>query len=684
MSHKHQDTCHDSHCHCHGHETHSHDTPCDCHDHDTHCDCHDHDTHCNCHTHHDHKHGEDGSSCCPHCEAKLHGEQVISKSTVIRICLAALLYIVLFFLPVKGVIRLLTYLVPYLLVGYDVLWDAAKNIAHGRVFDEQFLMTVATVGALSIGEYPEGVAVMLFYQVGELLQSLAVGKSRRSIADLMDIRPETAVALRDGVEHVLAPEEVAVGETVVVRPGERIPLDGVILQGESMLDNSALTGESLPISCAAGDFVHSGGVNLSGVLHIKVESPYHESTVARIMDLVEHASEKKARVENFITRFSKYYTPFVVFCALALALIPTLLFSLPVGEWVHRALVFLVVSCPCALVISVPLSFFSGIGAASRRGILIKGAGYLEQLSRVDTVVMDKTGTLTNGCFQVAEILTAAVSEQELMQIAAALEHGSNHPIAQGILHAFAGEMPLAVDAQEHAGKGVTALVKGRSCAVGNAALMAELSVSVPQVRERGSVIYVAREGVYLGHLVLRDALKEDAAKAISALKCCGIKKTVMLTGDHREVACEVAESAGIDEVYADLLPQQKVEQVERLLDGGRRVAFVGDGINDAPVLARADVGIAMGGIGSDAAIESADVVLMDDAPSKLPCAIRIARKTMRIVRQNIVFALGVKALILVLGALGYANMWIAVFGDVGVMLLAILNAMRAMHVKNA
>lgn len=598
---------------------------------------------------------------------------------LIRIILAAVMTAVLFFLPVEGLLALLLYLIPYFTVGYDVLLGALKNILRGRVFDEQFLMALATVGAFAIAEYPEAVAVMLFYQLGELCQDAAVGKSRRSIAALMDIRPDSATVLRDGEECVLSPEQVEVGETVIVKAGERIPLDGVILSGETAVDESALTGESILRDKGVGDRVLGGSVNVNGLIYIKVESHYRDGTVSRILEMVGNASERKARVESFITRFSRYYTPVVVISALLLAVLPPLVLHEGFAEWIYRALSFLVVSCPCALVISVPLSFFAGIGGASARGILIKGSSYLEQLSRVDTVAFDKTGTLTKGKFSVSAVVPTQGTQAELLGLAASVESCSNHPIAQCIVQSWDGEHLNVSDVYEHAGKGITACVQGETCAVGNAKLMKTLGID-PVVAHKGSIVHVAKGERYLGYLCISDTLKEDAAWSIAALKQTGVSRAVMLTGDSREVAEHFGGALALDEVHAELLPDEKVMHLETLLGNGRCVAFVGDGINDAPVLARADVGIAMGGIGSDAAIESADVVLMDDALSKLPVALRIAKQTMRIVRQNIAFALGAKLLILILAAFGIAGMWVAVFGDVGVMLLAVLNAMRTLH----
>ena len=602
------------------------------------------------------------------------------KRTLLRILLAGLLLIGAALLPVEGLWKALAYAVPWLVVGWDVLWDALRNILHGQVFDEKFLMALATVGAFAVGEYPEAAAVMLFYQIGEWFQSVAVGRSRKSIAALMDIRPEYAVVLRDGEEKEVDPEEVSVGETILIRPGERVPLDGTVLEGSGSLNTAALTGESLPVDVAPGDRVVSGSINLTGVLQVRAESAYENSTVARILELVENSAEKKAKVEGFITRFARWYTPCVVVGAALLALIPPL-FVGGWSEWIHRALIFLVVSCPCALVVSVPLSFFGGIGGASRAGILIKGANDLETLAKVDTVAFDKTGTLTRGVFQVDAVHPKEIDPAELLDIAAAAESRSRHPVAESIAAAHGKHIdPARLGAvTELAGLGLEAVVDGETFFVGNGKLMERVGADWHECHLPGTVVHVSRGTEYLGHIVINDQLKPDAASAIAALKGLGVKKAVLLTGDRKAVAEAVAEKLGVDEVLAELLPEQKVEEVERLLSAGAKLAFVGDGINDAPVLARADLGIAMGAMGSDAAIESADVVLMDDKPSRLALAVRIARKTMGIVRQNIVLALAVKFAILILGALGYADMWLAVFGDVGVLILAILNAMRCL-----
>ena len=600
------------------------------------------------------------------------------------ILMAAALYIVALLLPLNGVWRLIAFLVPYGVVGWRVLQKAGKNIAHGQIFDENFLMCVASIGAFAGGEYLEAVAVMLLYQVGELFESCAVGKSRRSIAQLMDIRPDSARVERGAETIEVSPDDVQVGEIIVVNPGERVPLDGEVIEGESHLDTAALTGESAPRDVSAGQDVISGCINLSGVLRVRVNKPYGESTVARILDLVENASAQKAKSENFITKFARYYTPAVCACALTLAVVPSLIDG-NWHEWVSRALIFLVVSCPCALVISVPLSFFSGIGGASARGILIKGGNYMETLAKVRTVVFDKTGTLTKGSFEVTAIHPESVSERELLEIAALAECHSSHPISLSLQHAFG--MPVDEsrirDIEEISGHGIQAVVDGRHVSVGNGKLMDRAGVAWHECELPGTVVHVAADGAYLGHIVISDVEKEGAKQAIADLKTCGVKNCVMLTGDRKAAAENVARDLGIDTVYSELLPADKVKHVERMLSDTDQygvTAFVGDGINDAPVLSRADIGVAMGALGSDAAIEAADVVLMDDNPVRIAQAIRISRRTLRIVKQNIVFALTVKALVLVLSALGLANMWLAVFGDVGVSVIAILNAMRALR----
>lgn len=602
------------------------------------------------------------------------------KKKLIRIIVAAVLLVVISFLSFDNIIMLFLYIVPYLVVGWDVVFSAVRNIIHGQLFDEQFLMALATIGAFGSGEYREAVAVMLFYQIGELFQGIAVGKSRKSIASLMDIRPDSAVVIRDGAEIKVSPEEVQKGETIIVRPGEKIPLDGTVLTGSTTVNTAALTGESLPRDIEAGGKVISGSVNLTGVITVKTESLYAESTVAKILDLVENSSAKKAKTENFITRFAKYYTPCVVAAALALAFIPPLIVG-NFGEWIQRALIFLVVSCPCALVISVPLSFFGGIGGASRKGILVKGSNYMEVLSKVGTVVFDKTGTLTKGSFTVTAIHPEKLSEDELLDVAAAAESYSNHPIAESIIAAHKGHIDQSRigEVKEHAGMGIEAVIDGRDIFAGNGKLMDMAGARWHNCHIDGTVIHISEGSCYLGHIVISDEIKPDSKEALKELKKLGVAKTVMLTGDRKEIAESVGKTLGLDEVHAELLPDGKVKAVESLIKEGRTLAFVGDGINDAPVLARADLGVAMGAMGSDAAIEAADLVLMDDKPSKLPDAIKIARKTMRIVWQNIVFSLIVKAAVLILAALGFANMWLAIFADIGVTVLAILNAMRAM-----
>ena len=595
------------------------------------------------------------------------------KKHLARIIAAAvLLALVWFVLPLEGIWQLLAYCVPYFIVGWDVLWGAIRKILHGDLMDEEFLMSVATIGAFVLGDYREAVAVMLFYQIGEWFQGVAVGKTRRNITQLMDLRPDYANVVRNGQEEKVDPDEVEVGETIIVRPGEKIPLDGVILEGSTAVDTAALTGESLPQDKAEGDPVVSGTVNLTGVITVQTQSAYGESTAAKILELVENAAAQKARVESFLTRFAHWYTPCVVAGAALLAVIPPLFFSQPWGTWVERALVFLVVSCPCALVVSVPLTFFGGIGGASRCGILVKGAGYMETLAKAKTVVFDKTGTLTKGSFTVTHIVPAAGTEDDLLATAAAAESFSHHPIAQSVVAAYGKPIEKEIeDAKDHTGRGIEAVIDGRHIYAGNERLMKEIGVPCREVAEVGTVIHMAADKDYLGYLVIADTPKAE-----------GVEKTVMLTGDKTAVAQAVAGELGLDEYRAELLPADKVTAVEELLQTGSPLVFVGDGINDAPVLARADVGVAMGALGSDAAIEAADIVLMDDAPSKLALAVRLSRRTMKIVWQNVIFALAVKALVLVLGATGDANMWIAVFADVGVLVLAILNAMRALLVS--
>ena len=606
------------------------------------------------------------------------------KRMLFRVLASAVLFAVALLLPTEGWLRLFTFLIPYAVIAWDVLWRAVRNIAHGQVFDENFLMSLATVGALATGEYPEAVFVMLFYQVGELFQSYAVDQSRKSITSLMDIRPDYANIEVDGQLRQVAPEDVAVGDTIVIKAGERIPLDGVVLEGTSNVDTAALTGESLPREAQPGDDVISGCVNLSGLLRVRVTKAFEESTVAKILDLVENSSSKKAKAENFITKFARYYTPAVVLAAVALALLPPLFTSIQWVDSIQRALNFLVVSCPCALVISVPLSFFGGIGGASKNGILVKGGNYLEVLAKTELVVFDKTGTLTRGVFNVTAIHPDHCGEAQLLELAALAERYSDHPISRSLKEAYGKELDASrvSNVEELSGRGVRATVDGRQICAGNDKLMEDIGASWHPCHRVGTTVHVASDGVYLGHIVISDEVKPDAKEAITALKACGVRRTVMLTGDAKAVGESVAQELGLDEVHTQLLPADKVTRVEALLgevSPKGALAFVGDGINDAPVLSRADIGIAMGGLGSDAAIEAADIVLMDDKPSKLADAIRIARRTLAIVRQNIVFALAVKFLVLALSAAGAANMWEAVFADVGVSVIAILNAMRAL-----
>ncbi len=603
------------------------------------------------------------------------------KRTLLVILAAFVLFLGGELVPLGGVWRFLAFLVPYLLVGWDVLWRSVQNIAHGQIFDENFLMSVATIGAMAVGEYAEGVAVMLFYQVGELFQSVAVGKSRRSIAALMDIRPEYANVVRGGETLQAAPEDVAVGEELIIKPGERIPLDCVVTEGSGSVNTAAMTGESAPRDVTVGDALVSGTVNINAVLRARVTSVYAESTVARILDMVENSSERKARTENFITKFARYYTPAVVFAAVALALIPPLAFAQPWGKWVHRALAFLVVSCPCALVISVPLSFFAGIGGASRRGILVKGSNYLEALSHVRTVVFDKTGTLTRGAFTVTRVSPEGMDGETLLNLAAAVESWSTHPIARAVTERARDPKKADGDVEEAPGMGIKATVEGRRVSVGNRRLMASEGITVPEDDAAGTAVYVSVDGRYAGEIVISDTLKEDAVACIQRLHHMGVR-AVMLTGDRQAAAQAAAKELGVDQVMSELLPEDKVSALESLMESsGGTVAFVGDGINDAPVLMRADVGLAMGALGSDAAIEAADMVLMDDRPSRSAEAIAISRRTMGIVWQNILFALAVKLAMLLLIAVGFANMWLAVFADVGVAVLAILNALRCMNV---
>lgn len=609
------------------------------------------------------------------------------KHLLIRIIAAAVLFLAGSMLHLPELAEMGIFLACYVVIGWDIVWKAITNILSGQVFDENFLMTIATIGALILGEHSEGVAVMLFYQVGEWFQSYAVSKSRKSIASLMDIRPDYANVERDGKLVQVDPEEVSIGDTIVVKPGERIPLDGIIINGVSALDTSALTGESMPREVAPGAEVISGCINQTGILSIRTTKEFGESTVAKILDLVENASDKKGRTENFITRFARYYTPAVVFAALALAILPPLITGQAFSIWIYRALTFLVISCPCALVISIPLSFFGGIGGASKIGVLVKGSNYLESLAHAEMVVFDKTGTLTKGSFAVSEIHPVGMGEAQLLELAAYAEDYSNHPISASIKKAYGKKITAdrISDVQEIAGHGVQAVIDGKKVLAGNAKLMEREHIRYQLSEAVGTVIYLACDGKYSGSIVIEDEIKQDAPAAIRQLKSSGIRKTVMLTGDADAVGQKVSKRLGLDQAYTELLPADKVDRVEALLrektEKGKLV-FVGDGINDAPVLARADVGIAMGGLGSDAAIEAADVVLMTDEPSKIATVMKIARKTIRIANQNIVFALGIKFLVLILGALGYANMWAAVFADVGVSVIAILNAIRAMRVK--
>ena len=618
---------------------------------------------------------------------------------LVRIILSAVLLVSLAFAPVTGPLRLVLYLIPYLLVGYDILLKAAKGIRNGRIFDENFLMTVATLGAIAIalyddtGEYTEAVAVMLFYQIGEWFQAYAVGKSRKNISDLMDIRPDYANIERSGKIEQVAPESVEVGTVIVVQPGEKVPIDGIVIRGETSLNTSALTGESLPKHVAPGENVTSGCINLTGVIYVRTTRLFGDSTVSQILELVENASSRKSQSEAFITRFARIYTPIVFFSALALALVPPLVRLFAMGadaqwdDWIYRALVFLVISCPCALVISIPLSFFAGIGGASKEGILVKGSNYLEALSQTSTLVMDKTGTLTQGVFEVTAVHHNTLDENRLLELAALAESASSHPISKSLQKAYgkAIDRSRVTNIRELAGKGVVASVDEQEVAVGNEKLMTELGIEFIACRSIGTIVHIAVNGNYCGHIVIADQLKPNAIKAIDAVRKAGVNKVVMLTGDRKSVALAVASQLGVDEVHCELMPSDKVSAVEKLLaqrTGSGKLAFVGDGINDAPVLSRADIGIAMGAMGSDAAIEAADIVLMDDDPLKIAKGIKISRKCLRIVKENIWLAIGIKVLCLLLGAVGLANMWMAIFADVGVMILAILNAIRALFVK--
>ena len=616
------------------------------------------------------------------------------KIRLVRILIAAAFMVLFSLLPVSGFVRFALFLIPYLIIGYDILQKAGKGILNRQVFDENFLMAVATVGAIALGEYTEGVAVMLFYQIGELFQSYAVGKSRRNISELMDIRPDYANVEKDGALCRVDPDEVEIGSILVVGPGEKIPIDGIVVEGNSALNTSALTGESIPREVAEGGEVISGSINMTGVLKIQTTKEFGESTVSKILDLVENASSRKSKSENFIAKFARIYTPAVCYGALALMILPPLFewvaqgASPEFGKWIYRALTFLVISCPCALVISIPLSFFAGIGGAGREGVLVKGSNYLETLSKAKYIVFDKTGTMTQGVFEVNGVHHAKIDEAQIMEYAALAECYSTHPISKSLKRAYGKEIDKdrVSHVEEIGGNGVTAEIDGKAVAVGNESLMRRLEIPFLECKGTGTVVHVAVDGSYMGHILISDQMKPHAKEAVSALKRTGIETIVMLTGDGRAAAKQAAEELGINEVYSELLPADKVEKVEELLKKKRdkeKLAFVGDGINDAPVLSRADIGIAMGALGSDAAIEAADVVLMDDDPLKIAKAIRISKKCIRIVYENIYFAIGVKALCLILGALGIANMWLAVFADVGVMALAVLNAIRALFVKN-
>jgi len=647
------------------------------------------------HEHHEHHEHE----CCEHGHEHHHEHhhEHSLKGQIIKIVVTVLLLIAAVVVEktcgLKNWQLLLVYLVPYLFIGFDTLKEAAEGLVHGEAFNEHFLMSIATIGALCIGflpgaetQYPEAVFVMLFFQIGELFEGYAEGKSREGIAHLMDIRPDTANVERNGKMETVSPEQVEVGEIIIIKPGEKVPLDGVVVEGNTALNTVALTGESVPRNVAEGDEVVSGCVNLSGVVKVRTTKAFGESTVSKIIDLVENATESKSKSENFITKFARYYTPVVVFAAVALAVIPPLVLSQPFATWIYRALMFLVVSCPCALVISVPLTFFGGIGGASRKGILVKGSNYLDVLAKVSTVVFDKTGTLTHGQFAVTAVHPEKCDERHLLHLAAHVEHYSTHPIGTALRDAFPDEATDGCklsDVEEIAGQGIKARVEGWEVCVGNTRMMETIGAKWHDCEHVGTIIHVAIDGEYAGYIVINDKVKDDSAEAISELKKLGVKRTVMLTGDREEVAADVAQKLGLDEFHAELLPADKVARVNDLLNHNGQLAFVGDGINDAPVLARADVGIAMGGLGSDAAIEAADVVLMDDKPSKIALAIRIARRTLRIAKQNVWFAIGVKVMVLILAAFGIATLWMAVFADVGVTVLAVLNAMRALRVRS-
>lgn len=615
------------------------------------------------------------------------------KKMLIRVIVASVLVVVLSMLPLEGYLRAVLFLIPYFVIGYDILRKAWKGIRNRQVFDENFLMAVATVGAICLGDFKEGTAVMLFYQIGELFQSYAVGKSRRNISELMDIRPDYANVERDGNLEQVDPDEVEVGSVIVVQPGEKVPIDGIIIEGSTTLNTSALTGESLPREAKEGDEIISGCINMSGVLKIRTTKEFGESTVSKILDLVENSSSRKSRSENFISKFARYYTPIVCYSALALALLPPVIRMLFMGmepqwgEWIYRALTFLVISCPCALVISIPLSFFAGIGGASHAGVLVKGSNYLETLAQTKYVVFDKTGTLTKGVFEVCGVHHNTLENHKILEYSALAECASSHPISRSLQKAYGQEIDRSrvTDIREISGNGVTAMVDGISVAVGNGKLMDSLGIQYVECSQVGTIVHVALDGQYAGHILIADVLKPTSAEAVRQLKKAGVKETVMLTGDMERVARQAASETGVDRVYSELLPADKVAKVEEMIAGKgakEKLAFVGDGINDAPVLSRADIGIAMGALGSDAAIEAADVVLMDDDPLKVAKAVRIARKCMRIVYENIYFAIGIKILCLILGAVGIANMWLAIFADVGVMVIAVLNAIRALFVK--
>lgn len=615
------------------------------------------------------------------------------KKMLIRVIVASVLVVVLSMLPLEGYLRAVLFLIPYFVIGYDILRKAWKGIRNRQVFDENFLMAVATVGAICLGDFKEGTAVMLFYQIGELFQSYAVGKSRRNISELMDIRPDYANVERDGNLEQVDPDEVEVGSVIVVQPGEKVPIDGIIIEGSTTLNTSALTGESLPREAKEGDEIISGCINMSGVLKIRTTKEFGESTVSKILDLVENSSSRKSRSENFISKFARYYTPIVCYSALALALLPPVIRMLLMGmepqwgEWIYRALTFLVISCPCALVISIPLSFFAGIGGASHAGVLVKGSNYLETLAQTKYVVFDKTGTLTKGVFEVCGVHHNTLEDHKILEYSALAECASSHPISRSLQKAYGQEIDRSrvTDIREISGNGVTAMVDGISVAVGNGKLMDSLGIQYVECSQVGTIVHVALDSQYAGHILIADVLKPTSAEAVRQLKKAGVKETVMLTGDMERVARQAASETGVDRVYSELLPADKVAKVEEMIAGKgakEKLAFVGDGINDAPVLSRADIGIAMGALGSDAAIEAADVVLMDDDPLKVAKAVRIARKCMRIVYENIYFAIGIKILCLILGAVGIANMWLAIFADVGVMVIAVLNAIRALFVK--